>query len=275
MPTSSQNIVALLERAHSAQQRGELADAMVLASDALMLQPAAEETLALVEGIARQAADPLLLAPLSVSPALTACRARVLALQGELLWAITLVRHVVTAVPELHCVPWVRDWLTPAAIHRLGLDELKGELVAFVKLWSSLPPGLDATDARLGNVRATAEIVAQVRREFPDEAPLYAAEVLLRRRLGEPSATLLLAREAAARFADDWSALVSAATAERDAKHPEESLAYARRALALAPSDGSPLHDAAWAYVEAERPSEAAALFEELSEDYPDYPLAR
>jgi tetratricopeptide (TPR) repeat protein len=263
----------LREQASAALERGELALAMLHASDALMLAPTAQPSLQLVDAIAGKSSDASSLVPLSVSIALTACRARVLALHGDLAWAIALVRHVVTAAPSLECVVWIRDWLTPEAIHSLGLDELKGALVMLVKVWSSLPPKLPADDARRSNVQATAEVFARVRAQFPAEAPLYSAEILLRRRLGEPSVTLAVARDAVAHFPGDWGVLVSAANAERDALRPDEALAYARRAMELLPHDGSPLHDAAWAYVEAERPSAALALFQELLADFPEYPL--
>ncbi|MFZ5896377.1 MAG: tetratricopeptide repeat protein [Myxococcota bacterium] len=265
----------LRDRANAALRRGDLARAMLHASDALMLNPNARDSLELVDKIANTAGDPLSLVPLSVSIALTACRARVLALQGDLEWAMVLVRHVVTAAPALECVAWIRDWLTPAAIRRLGLSELKGVVVMLVKLWSELPAGQVVGDARLPNVRATADVIAQLRAEFPDEVPLYLSEILVRRRLGEPSATLVLAHAAVERFPSDWGVLVSVANAERDARHPDKSLDYARRALAVTGGDGSPLHDAAWAYLEAERPAEALELFEELLDEYPDYPLSR
>jgi tetratricopeptide (TPR) repeat protein len=154
------------------------------------------------------------------------------------------------------------------------LRELGGSLVALVKLWSELPVSMDAADPRLANVLATANVVARVRAEFPMEAPLYTAELLLRRRLGDVRSTVALASDAVERFPKDWAILVSAANAARDAKNPDAALGFARRALAVAPHDGSPLHDAAWAFWEAARPREARELFEELLEEFPDYPLS-
>lgn len=263
----------LRERARGALQAADARAAMVLASDALVLTPNAAESLALVDGLLQSSSSPLELVPLSVSVALTACRARALALQGDLPWAITLVRHVVSAAPSLSCVGWLSSWLTPANIRRLGLAELKGPLVALVKLWANVPVGVP-TDPRLPNVRATAEAIALVRHEFPGQAPLYLAELVVRRRLNEPEISRALATEAARRFPDDWAVLVSALSAERDAKQPDAALAYARRAIAVSRADGSPLHDASLAYAEAERESEARQLLLELLDDFPDYPLS-
>jgi tetratricopeptide (TPR) repeat protein len=159
-------------------------------------------------------------------------------------------------------------------IDRIGLDRLKLPLITLVKLWAVLPPGLPKADARYENVLATAELAARLRAQFPEEAPLYLAELVVRRRAGDPRDTLALAGAAAARFPTEWSVLVSAATAERDAHRPDESLAYARRALEQVPSMGSPLHDAALAFAEAGRVAEAVDLLRELSEDFPDYPLS-
>jgi tetratricopeptide (TPR) repeat protein len=263
----------LRERARFALQSNDPRAAMVLAADALLLRPNAAESLTLVDGLLRASMDPLALAPLSVSVALSACRARALALQGDVLSAIALLRQVVKAAPTFACGSWLLDWLTPEVLRGLGLHELGGPIVAWVKLCSSFPSGLAAADPRLHNVRAVADLVARARHEYSDEAPLYSAEILLRRRLPDPGVTLAVATEAAARFADDWGALVSALGAERDARHPDAALAYARSALALLPTDGSPLHDAAWAYWEAQQPQMARALFDELLEEFPEYPL--
>ncbi|HET9934285.1 MAG TPA: tetratricopeptide repeat protein [Polyangiaceae bacterium] len=264
----------LRDEARKALERGELELAMLRASDALMLLPNSRATLDLVDSIARGSSDPLTLVPLSVSVALTACRTRVLAMNHEVLDAIALLRHVIIAAPSLECMVWVRDWLSPSAIRQLGLRELLSPLVAFVKLWTELPLRLDPGDARYPNVRATADVLARVRAEFPAEAPLYVAELVLLRRLGDAQAALALARSAVGRFPEDWAVLVTVQNVERDAKNPDAALSYARRALQVLPRDGSPLHDAAWAYWEAKRPSDALALFEELLEEFPDYPLS-
>lgn len=263
----------LRERARVALQSADPRGAMVLASDALMLTPNAPESLALVDGLLRGSSAPLELVPLSVSVALTACRARALALQGDLSWALTLLRHVVSAAPSLPCMSWLSEWLTPESIRRIGLAELKSPLVALVKLWSNVPLGAP-TDPRLPNVRATARAIAAVRHELPDQAPLYWAELVLRRRLNDPEITSDFANAAAERFPDDWAVLVSALGAERDAKHPDAALGYARRALQLSRADGSPLHDAALAYAEAGRATDARKLLRELLDAFPDYQLS-
>lgn len=261
-------------QAREALARGELDFAMLRASDALMLLPDSRETLELVDSIARASSDPLDVVPVGRSVALTACRVRVLASKGDLETAMMFLWHIVEAAPSLGCVVWLEEWLTPVTIQRLGLLELRGPLVALVKLWSALPVSMDVADPRYPNVLATAEVVARVRAEFPSEAPLYTAELLLRRRLGDVRATLALASEAVERFPKDWAVLVSAANAARDAKNPDAALGFARRALAVAPGDGSPLHDAAWAFWDANRRDEARELFEELLEEFPDYPLS-
>ncbi len=264
----------LRRQAREALARGELDFAMLRASDALMLLPNSRQTLELVDSIARASSDPLALVPVGQSVALTACRVRVLAANADLETALMLLWHVVEAAPSLGCVVWLEEWLTPATIQRLGLRELRGPLVALVKLWSALPVSMDTADPRYPNVLATAEVVARVRTEFPMEAPLYTAELLLRRRLGDVRATVALASDAVERFPKDWAVLVSAANAARDAKNPDSALGFARRALAVAPRDGSPLHDAAWAFWEAARPDEARELFEELLDEFPEYPLS-
>ena len=260
----------------AAQQRGELLTAMLYASDALMLFPNAREYLDLVDEIALGAHDPLSVVPVAsgaVHVATAAARARILMMQQNLGDALDLLGAVVDAAPDLAYLDWARRWLQPHVIQSLGFERLFSAVGRpSLRLALAVPVPPRPTDPRLSNLAAGAEIFALLRQQFPNEAPLFYGEALIRRRLGDPGRTMAVASEGVQRFPSEWRMQTAMAMACRDAQRPDESLHYARAAMQLDPEDNSPLHDAAWAFYEAGRAPDAAGLFQELLQRQPDYP---
>lgn len=269
----------LAEQAQSARHRGELITAMLHASDALLLFPNDRPYLDLVDEIALASPDPLSLVPVStgaVHVATAAARARILMMGHRLDEAISLVCEVVEVVPQVAYLDWVRRWLQPHMMERLGWEFLaKTAVSTALRLCVMVPAPADPKDPRVPNLRSAADYLSAIRAFFPAEPVLYVGEAMLRRRLGDPGATIAIAQAGVERFPEDWNARTALMNAYSDAKRPEQALDQAREALRIQPNDNSPLHDVAWAFADAGRMSDAASLFEELLGREKDYPGAQ
>ncbi len=266
----------LKQKALAAQARGELIAAMLYASDALMLFPNEREYLDLVDEIVVSTNDPLSLVPVatgSVHVATAAVRARILMMQKDLAGAVELIGRVVDVAPDLPYFDWVRRWLQPHIIQGLGWDHLFEHVVKTgVHVVVNVPVPPHPEDPRVANVRAAADIFVALRAQFPQEALLYFAESMARRRLGDPNATVAVATEGVQRFPSDGRLRTALANGLRDAERPDEALQHYRAAHQLDPEDNAPLHDAGWAFMDVGRHQEALGLFQELLQRQPDYP---
>jgi tetratricopeptide (TPR) repeat protein len=269
----------LKEKAGASFRRGELKEATLIASDALMLFPNEREFLDLLDDIVLSTEDPLALFP-AVGPqvhvATFAARSRVYMMQRRLPEALELVCAAIRTAPEIAYLDWVRRWLLPQIVPTLQWDVLVGTAVrTALELTIDVPVDTAPADPRLVNVRAAAEIFAILRGHFSAEAALYVGEAMARRRLGDPKAAVAVGELGVARFPRDWSARIALANALGDAGRCDEAIAHVREALALRPDELSPLFDGAVAFSRAGRHGEAAALFEELCAQDPGYPTAR
>ncbi len=201
--------------------------------------------------------------------------ARVLCEQGDLEGAFSVVANALERRPEQPSLEGLASALNPRVIALLRLEQLKPQIVAWARFALSVPVAASASDPRLANIHWAAELIGRTRRAFPKEPQLYVAEALVRRRDPDHEAALAVAREGAALFPDVWPCRTALMHALADAGKLDQALVEAREALALEPNDGSPLHDVAWAFFSAGRKVEASALFDQLRERFPSYPLSK
>jgi len=200
-------------------------------------------------------------------------RVRALAEDGKLEQALGTVTNALSEQPEVSSVLGLAEALTPGAIAQLGLDELKPHIVSWARFAANVPVG-SLNASILENIHWIAELLGRVRGVFPDEARLYVAESLVRRRDPDRGAALSVANEGAQRFPQVWPCVTALMHALADAGNIDDALVVAQQALELEPEDGSPLNDVASAFLRAGRTAEAGALFDQLRQRFPGYPCS-
>lgn len=268
----------LQRRARAAFAAHDLTDAAAAIAEAILMFPNERGLLDTFDDIVLQAVDPLALFPeASDSIATVAARARVAMMSQRLPEALGLLGRVLDVAPDLGHVDWARRWLAaPGIAAQMPWELLAGNVIGpSLRMVANVPVPPDAEDPRLGNVRAAAELFAQLLGVRPTESLLHMGLVMSLRRLGEPDKTLAAAHAGVSAFPQHWGLRIAAMNALADAGRPEEALEQARVALQLDPQDLSPLLDVARAYLAASRWSEASVLIDDLCARDPQFPGAQ
>ncbi len=245
---------------------------------ALVSNPANYDWLGVLHEIIGRAPDPLQLAPIEGGESdfvTAATRSYILAQQGSMQEALSLLAQVVTTRPDVPYLQWASWWLQqPSAAQWLPYEFIAGDLVTpFLKFTSGCPCPMPKDDPRLLNVQIANYLCATFRQLHPQESFLYFAGAVIGRRLGTLDEALGLAQYAH-QIEPSWRNCIGIANVYRDQGRVDDAVAQFDQAVKYDPEDVSAYLDAGDTLLDVKRYADALQSYQRCLAREPEHPWA-